>query len=124
MHDPAASSSLTLHDRIARGLAHASEDMQRLAGGAAVCTFTRSGRAVPGIKYAEGRWAALRELQRLTAGTDDEQTTGTIAERTAAWQSQLDALVHRGAGTDWIAYRTGGVDALHGLSTARGASSP
>jgi len=124
VHDPAAGGALTLHDRIALGLSHASEDMQRLAGGAAVCTFTRSGRAVPGIKYAEGRWAALRELQRLTAGADEAAAATAIAERTTAWQVQLDALVQRGAGADWIAYRTGGVDALHDLSTARGASSP
>ncbi|MCA0329292.1 MAG: hypothetical protein LCI03_05220 [Actinobacteria bacterium] len=97
------------------GLEHllddAASDLQRLSGGAAVCTFTRSGRAVPGIKYAEGRWAALREVHRGTSSGGQQNARETLA----AWQRQLDAVVARGAGADWVAYRTGGVDALHDL---------
>jgi hypothetical protein len=90
----------------------AAADLQRLSGGAAVCTFTRSGRAVPGIKYAEGRWAALRELHRARTSADG---SASPHETLAAWQRQLDAVLERGAGADWVAYRTGGVDALTDL---------
>jgi hypothetical protein len=94
--------------------------MRRLdeaSGGAAVCTFTKAGTPVPGIKYAEGRWAALREVQRARrrapagASTDD-----LVASALATWQTALDRAVDTGAGADWLAYRHGGVDALHDLA--------
>ena len=94
--------------------------MRRLdetSGGAAVCTFTKAGTPVPGIKYAEGRWAALREVQRARgrapagASTDD-----LVASALATWQTALDRAVDTSAGADWLAYRHGGVDALHDLA--------
>lgn len=93
-----------------RLLEQAAADLARIAGGAAVCTFTRAGRPVPGIKYAEGRWAALREVHRRRS-----TPSRAVRETLAAWQEQLDAVVARDAGADWIAYRTGGVDALTDL---------
>lgn len=89
----------------------AATSMSRLAGGAAVCTFTRAGIAVPGIKYAEGRWAALREVHR-GAGPSDDDARAAAESSLVTWRTQLAAVEERGAGRDWIAYRTGGVDAL------------
>ncbi|HSK34385.1 MAG TPA: hypothetical protein VK903_12935 [Propionicimonas sp.] len=95
-------------------LAVAEAALQRLSNGAAVCTFTKAGIAVPGLKYAEGRWAALRELQRSSAfPADPHATLDTVA---AAWAADLDRRQVRGAGPDWIAYRTGGLDALADLA--------
>lgn len=68
---------------------------------------------MPGIKYPEGAWAALREVKR--AG----RAGGDLAERAIAvrakWQADLASHERRGSGPDWIAYLTGGVDALDGL---------
>ncbi len=92
-------------------IADAAEEMARLAGGTAVCTFTKAGTAVPGIKYAEGRWASLRELERAVAkGTTHEEATTKGAK---SWQDQLTAMQERGANKDWTAYYHGGVDALN-----------
>lgn len=91
-------------------IAEAADEMARLAGGTAVCTFTKAGTAVPGIKYAEGRWASLRELERAVAkGTTHEEATIKGAK---SWQEQLTAMQERGANKDWTAYYHGGVDAL------------
>ena len=39
--------------------------LETAAGGGAVCAFTKAGIPVPGIKYAEGQWAALQEVAQL-----------------------------------------------------------
>ena len=94
-------------------LEDAATTLGRLAGGAAVCTFSRAGVPVPGIKYAEGRWAALREVQRATSrGASREAAT---AAALVTWEAEVESAVSRGAGRDWVAYRTGGVDALSTL---------
>jgi hypothetical protein len=94
-------------------LADAVRRLDEAAGGAAVCTFTRAGIAVPGIKYAEGRWAALRELQRerrrAAAGTAPADLTRSALLR---WRADLDRVRSIDAGPDWLAYRHGGTDAL------------
>ena len=68
---------------------------------------------VPGIKYAEGRWAALREVQRSAAPTRSPQRLPPRPSHAGATSSE--AAVTRGQGRDWVAYRTGGVDALASL---------
>ncbi len=94
----------------------AARSLHEAAGGAAVCTFTKAGVPVPGIKYAEGRWAALREVQRAhrraPAGTT---STDLAAGALTTWQAALDRLESSGGGADWLAYRHGGVDALTDL---------
>jgi hypothetical protein len=80
--------------------------MYQASGGASACSFTKAGISVPSLKYAEGRWAALRELK--SQGADRR-----AAERLGAqWREQLVALEAREASRDWLAYRSGGVDAL------------
>lgn len=103
----------SLPDRLVALLDEAGLSMTRLAGGTAVCTFSRAGIPVPGIKYAEGGWAALREVQRATAA--GAELGLTAATTTAAWQAHFDAAVARAQSRDWIAYRAGGVDALSAL---------
>ena len=92
----------------------AAELMQERSGTVAVCSVTKAGRSVPGVEYAEGRWAALREVQR--AGRADAELAEVVAEVAHAWATQLERLRSREAGRDWIAYRSGGVDALAELA--------
>lgn len=92
----------------------AAQLMQQRSGGESVCSFTKAGESVPGLKYAEGRWAALREVRR-SAGSGGELSR-VVAEATISWETHLDRLASRSAGRDWIAYRNGGVDALTDLA--------
>ncbi|HSN12855.1 MAG TPA: hypothetical protein VLS51_12180, partial [Propionibacteriaceae bacterium] len=79
----------------------AAQTMQRLSGGMAVCTFTRAGKPVPGVKYAEGRWAALRETHRRYAAVPS--MADLVADVTTTWRSALDRARERAAGADWLA---------------------
>jgi hypothetical protein len=94
----------------------AARSLHEAAGGAAVCTFTKAGVPVPGIKYAEGRWAALREVQRATRSAPAAATSADLAATAlVTWQAALDRVLSTGGGADWLAYRHGGVDALTDL---------
>lgn len=97
----------------------AAASLEAATGGRAVCTAARDGAALPGVKYAEGRWVALREVVRAASAPDRLAETA-LAVRTA-WVKELEALRARGAGPDWIAYRSGGVDALEQLAADAGA---
>ena len=107
---------MTATPSLADMVAQAADLIQHNSGGRAVCSFTKAGESVPAVKYAEGRWAALREVQRATGG--GIELSGLVAAAAASWETHLDRLRSRGAGTDWIAYRTGGVDALAELAEA------
>jgi len=85
-------------------------------GGVAMCTFTKARVAVPGMKYAEGRWAALREVRRASIATGSVQ--GATADARSAWRAAIDRAAVDGVGPDWIAYRCGGVDALDELTAS------
>ena len=97
----------------------AARTMAAATGGASLCSVSRTGEQIPGVKYPEGRWAAMRELaRRLRALPQAEGPTeqlglvgAVLAEVRGAWQVDLEA--RRAAGnTNWATYRLGGVDAL------------
>ena len=94
-------------------------------GGASLCALSSAAGPVPAIKYHEGRWAALREVSRLNAPDDldrfDADCIDTAARTRELWSQQLANLRAREAGPDWIAYRSGGVDALDQLIAGVGA---
>ncbi|MGE0818366.1 MAG: hypothetical protein AB7O74_06845 [Candidatus Nanopelagicales bacterium] len=100
-------------ERLSALVEDAASRLDVAAGATAVCTWSRSGVAVPAIKYAEGRWAALRSLERAV------RRGGVLAELADAelrtWDAALADLTAKDAGADWVAYRTGGVDALRDL---------
>jgi hypothetical protein len=95
-------------------LEEAAQSMQWLSAGMAVCTFARAGKPVPGAKYAEGRWAALRETQRKASA--NQNLTAVLAQVTTTWESALGRGREARTGPDWIAYYTGGLDALAELT--------
>lgn len=101
---------VNVDDVIEAMLADAVADMTKQAGGTAVCVFTKAGTSVPGVKYAEGRWASLREIQRtVKKGVTHLSAVTASAEK---WNAKLTSLEERGANKDWLAYHHGGVDAL------------
>lgn len=95
--------------RLERLLERAQRDLMVASGGAALCALSRGGRSVPAAKYHEGRWAALRALQRLTArGGGADEADSLVTE----WREGLAGAETRGTSADWTAYYTGGVDGL------------
>jgi hypothetical protein len=98
-------------DRATALLRSAERDLVAAAGDASLCALSRSGGRVDGVKYLEGRTAVLRAFLRALATTPGEQVH---AEMTASWTAHLEQARER-MGPDWVAYRSGGVDALADL---------
>lgn len=82
-------------------------DLDTVTNGGSLCWLTRDGRSAPTAKYLEGRWAALSELRRArdSRGNTDDAVL-------ARWQAALERHTAEHARGDWIAYDTGGVEAL------------
>lgn len=100
--------------------------------GASLCSVSRSGERIEGVKYPEGRWAAMRELRRRW--TRLEHTPGepvrrhplvmaVLAELSVVWRADLDSRRSDG-NSNWMAYRTGGVDALEEMQDLLAAAGP
>lgn len=93
------------------------DSLQGADCGAPVCAADRDNRPVAGVKHSEGRWAALRGVQReVGRGTALDQALDTATSR---WRADLAQHVQRASGRDWIAYCTGGVEALEELAEAQ-----
>ena len=91
-------------------LARASSALDAAAGSSSLCSLSREGVPMPGIKYPEGAWSALREVaRRVQSGGDVTESACAVRER---WRADLGRHETRGSGIDWVAYLTGGVDAL------------
>jgi hypothetical protein len=88
----------------------AAQAMASATDGASLCSISRSGRRVPGVKYLEGRWAALRALGRAIAAPATDVEGQILALRSQWWTD----LQHRQGSADrhWVDYLLGGVDAL------------
>ncbi len=91
------------------------QELSAAAGGASLCSISRSAGPVPGVKYLEGRLAVLMELGRANRrGNDLEAFTAGARER---WSERLRSAQQRGMGADWTAYYAGGVDELTDASS-------
>ncbi|MEX1280369.1 MAG: hypothetical protein AB1Z55_06575 [Acidimicrobiia bacterium] len=106
----------TIDDR----LAAVEAELTAAAGDVSLCTISRSGGSVDGIKYLEGRMAALAEARRLTRH-DPRLDPATIQSIASTWREQLVVVRERDAGRGWVAYRAGGVDELDDLLSDLGA---
>jgi hypothetical protein len=97
-------------------LAQAERALDAAAGSSSLCTISRSGTPMPGIKYPEGAWVALRDVRRLLQASGD--LASSISEVRQRWQVDLDHHANAESGQNWISYLTGGLDALDDLATA------
>ena len=108
-----------LPEGVQRLLAEAAAGLDAAAQGVPVCVATKAGRAAPGVKYHEGRWAALTEVaRRCRRRSEDAADAASDVRR--AWVDELHRLTEHGAGADWVAYREGGADALADLLAITG----
>ncbi len=83
----------------------AEADLTTASAGAPLCKVSMTGTTGQSVKYFEGRWAALREVQR---GADAKDTLD-------AWRQEYERQRDAAAGPAWLQYRAGGVDALFEL---------
>jgi hypothetical protein len=86
------------------------------AGSTSLCTVSRSGAAMPGVKYPEGSWVALRDVRRMMKTVTDMSAAISLVRQ--QWEADLQRHTSSGSGSNWIAYLTGGLDALDELSDA------
>lgn len=104
-------------------LAGATDALVRASGETSLCSSAKSGILVPSVKYAEGQRAALNTLRRelQAPGQGTQAAAAAIATRSAtAWRDECARLQERSAGADWIAYRTGGAEALERVAQLLG----
>lgn len=101
-------------------LSDTERDLVAAVGDASLCAISKSGERVDGVKYLEGRSAALREYRRELADFSGAEAHRAVVRR---WRDHLQLAQERDMGPDWVAYRSGGVDALADLADqeARGA---
>ncbi len=91
--------------RLARMLEIAEAELDTAAGGGPLCKVSMTGTTAQSVKYFEGRWAALREVQR-----GDDPT-----EAFNRWRKEYERHQHKNSGEEWVHYSAGGVDALFEL---------
>jgi hypothetical protein len=109
-------SSASVEARLQAQLTEAEERLQRRSGGGALCSPAAGCVAATSLKYAEGQWAALRQVQRsILGGTDPATAVATVVNQ---WTEDLARRRSNEAGRDWIWYRAGGLDAMEQLVDA------
>lgn len=91
--------------RLAKMLETAEADLTNASAGAPLCKVSMTRTTGQSVKYFEGRWAALREVQR---GAD-------VQEALNAWRLEYERHRDGAAGPAWLHYSAGGVDALFEL---------
>jgi len=108
--------------------ADAVRHLTALAGDASMCAIGRSGRSFPAAKYHEGRQAAASQVRRAVRSgaprsgapqsADDVPVTEpqVLADVRGQWQQTLESAQSKGP--DWVAYATGGLDALSDITDA------
>lgn len=91
--------------RLARMLEQAEAELDTATRGNPLCKTSMKGTTGQTIKYFEGRWAALREVQR---GSD---ANAAFHE----WRREYERHQQQESGAAWLHYSAGGVDALFEL---------
>ncbi len=102
-----------MRDLLERRLATVEQELTAAAAGASLCAISRSAGSVPEAKYLEGRMAAIREIRR--AARTGRPIDEILDERVDHWRAELALVDTRSMGSDWRAYRAGGVDELESL---------
>jgi hypothetical protein len=83
------------------------------AGSSSLCSISRSGESIAGVKYPEGAWAALREVRRLIPQVSS--TRAAIEQVRLRWLADREQRENNGASASWQAYLMGGIDAMDRL---------
>ena len=95
--------------------------MEAEVGSKGLCTISRAGLSMPALKYDEGAASAMADLRRVLLNTveraEESALLAAIAQVRDTWrQSPAQRLAQ--TSEDWLAYATGGEDALSSLLDA------
>lgn len=108
-----------LLERATEVRADAVRHLTALAGNASMCAIGRSGRSFPAAKYHEGRQSGASDVRRsLRRDPADVGLEGVRRQ----WQQMLASADAKGP--DWVAYATGGLDALAEITPAPASRQP
>lgn len=93
-------------------IAQAEAELEAALRGASLCSVSRDPRqGASDVKFKEGRWYTLRDLQRqLDAGLDLSAALAVVAEEQSRRTPQGDA---------WTTYRAGAAAALEDVARQR-----
>lgn len=108
-----------LFQRATEVRADAVRHLTALAGDASMCAIGRSGRSFPAAKYHEGRQSGAGDVRRAVRGSTLEAALEDVRQR---WQQTLAGAEAKGP--DWVAYATGGLDAVAEITAALRPSDP
>ena len=100
------STARPLEERLQEMLQVAAQDVNTAAGGTALCKVSATGIQGQSVKYFEGRWAALRDVER---GLRADKDPSAIR---AQWNAEYARHTTQDSGPSWVHYSAGGVDAL------------
>ena len=115
---PAETASDVLLERATDVRMDATKHLTALAGDASMCAIGRSGRSFPAAKYHEGRQSAASQVRRaLRSGPTGGPALAVVTTVRAEWEQMLAGAPSKGP--DWVAYATGGLDALAEITEAR-----
>jgi len=91
--------------RLARMLEQAEAELHTATAGQPLCKVSMTGTTGQTVKYFEGRWAALREVQR----------GGQPQEVFNRWRLDYERHIAHASSDAWVHYSAGGVDAIFEL---------
>jgi hypothetical protein len=89
-------------------------------GERSLCQLHKDGTVTGGIKYDEGRYAALRRIRRFVKSSTDREISlevlGPLQQEADDWRRMLQTYQEKSdPPTQWIAYAQGGLDAVKDL---------
>jgi hypothetical protein len=82
-------------------------------GGTPICRLDGAGAHLEDRKFAEGRLAAVIELQHALRNAREPDDGAVSRDLLAAWENEQQ--VAQGRGGAWVAYRSGGVSELRAI---------
>lgn len=107
---------MTFYTTLARLISEAEQELTRQTGGENVCRLEKDGRITGGVKYSEGRLAALNAVRRLLQPDSEAAADAEIDRLLVRWRADLQGWQERPQPPrTWVAYTQGGVDALEQL---------
>jgi hypothetical protein len=103
---------------LADHLTRAQTALTDMTGDRSLCAVARSGESFPAAKYAEGSLSALVEIRRTARRenvAEDAAALLAVTDRVSAeWTERARRMPE--PGRDWVAYLSGGRDALAALA--------
>ena len=98
-------------------IAAVEQSLSGSTGERSLCQLHKDGKITGGMKYDEGRYAALRKIRRIVKSNKaveiTPETSKRLRQEAEEWQRMLQAYQYKPERPmPWIAYAQGGLDAI------------